>query len=222
MRRLLSVTVLCAFMAVPALAGLTEVKPSPWPNEPSLVQSTNGWAPLMTTLYGPGNYLRIDDDFDQLWTNLSGDAAAAARYAGADQTGGYFGGVVGGSFTGIFTIPAGYGLLGGAPVALPVANTGPVFRFGISSSYAGGLLWSSQQSDNFANEDHMVTFKITGGTDAGKYALAWEIEKFATGDEDYQDLVVEVSGVAPVPVPAAVLLGLLGLGAAGLKLRRFA
>lgn len=42
------------------------------------------------------------------------------------------------------------------------------------------------------------------------------------GDGDYQDLVLMVESVIPIPVPGAVLLGMLGLGVAGLKLRKYA
>jgi len=53
------------------------------------------------------------------------------------------------------------------------------------------------------------------------YILAWEDSIDRHIDNDSQDFVVMVESVQPVPVPAAVLLGFLGLGAAGLKLRRF-
>ena len=69
--------------------------------------------------------------------------------------------------------------------------------------------------------DHLIGMEdITSNliTPAGNYVLAWEVE--GLGDADYQDLVVEISKAAPVPVPGAVLLGVLGLGAAGMKLRR--
>lgn len=41
-------------------------------------------------------------------------------------------------------------------------------------------------------------------------------------DEGIKDVGIDNLQVTPVPVPAALLLGLLGMGAAGLKLRRFA
>ena len=56
----------------------------------------------------------------------------------------------------------------------------------------------------------MVSWLITDGEYAGDYVLAWEDLKFL-GDRDYNDLVVRVSGVAVVPVPAAVWLFISGL-----------
>ena len=41
-------------------------------------------------------------------------------------------------------------------------------------------------------------------------------------EPDFTDFVVIVESINPVPVPGAVLLGILGLSAAGIKLRRFA
>lgn len=89
--------------------------------------------------------------------------------------------------------------------------------------------------------DHMLAFQGTGDNvqlpggyaagpwQANEFILAWEDGgsqvnqvSFAAVAPDFADFVVMVESVAPVPVPAAVLLGLLGLGAAGLKLRRFA
>jgi hypothetical protein len=41
-------------------------------------------------------------------------------------------------------------------------------------------------------------------------------------EPDFSDFVVMVESVDPVPAPGAVLLGLLGLGVVGLKLRKYA
>lgn len=43
-----------------------------------------------------------------------------------------------------------------------------------------------------------------------------------TTSADFTDFVVQMESIKPVPVPGAVLLGILGLSAAGIKLRRFA
>lgn len=52
-----------------------------------------------------------------------------------------------------------------------------------------------------------------------EFALAWE-DIWGGGDLDFDDFVVMVESV--VPVPGAVLLGILGLGVAGWKLRKYA
>jgi hypothetical protein len=66
----------------------------------------------------------------------------------------------------------------------------------------------------------MVTWLIMGGSSKGNYVVAWEATD--VGDRDYQDLVVEISNASPVPVPGAILLGILGLGVAGIRLRKYA
>ncbi len=53
------------------------------------------------------------------------------------------------------------------------------------------------------------------------YMLAFE-DLWNGGDRDYSDFVVMMESVTPVPVPGAVLLGMLGLSAAGIKLRKYA
>jgi hypothetical protein len=61
--------------------------------------------------------------------------------------------------------------------------------------------------------------------DLDHWYVAAEAGYYPTGDTtdgDFSDFVVQMESIAPVPVPAAALLAFLGLGAAGLKLRRFA
>jgi len=53
------------------------------------------------------------------------------------------------------------------------------------------------------------------------YALCFE-DLWNGGDRDYSDFVVMMESVTPVPVPGAILLGMLGLSAAGIKLRKYA
>jgi hypothetical protein len=80
--------------------------------------------------------------------------------------------------------------------------------------------------------DHMYAYQGKGDTiqipslaqgkwSADEYALAFE-DTQGGGDMDHNDFIALVESVNPVPVPAALLLGFLGLGVAGLKLRRFA
>lgn len=59
----------------------------------------------------------------------------------------------------------------------------------------------------------------------GEYILAWEdlpLPDNSDKEPDYNDLVLMVESLIPVPVPGAVLLGILGLGVAGWKLRKYA
>jgi len=89
------------------------------------------------------------------------------------------------------------------------------------------------------SKDRMVTFDVSGMDiytwDSGdkdnanttlyksKISGPAYIVAFDTGsDGDHQDFVALIEGASPVPVPAAVLLGFLGLSAAGIKLRKFA
>jgi len=90
-------------------------------------------------------------------------------------------------------------------------------------------------SDTLLNKDHVDHLYAYAGKgdmfwvppnwpgiwSANEFVLAFE-DLWNGGDKNYADIVLMVESVSPVPVPAAVLLGFLGLGAAGLKLRRFA
>ena len=224
-----SIAVALCLSAAPALADLTPISPSPdMNNEPSLLVITLGKTPILEHLYGSGNFVRIQDSpfpDDQVWMNLDGGAEVTAKWAGTDETFGYFPGSSGGAFVPILAVSAGSNQYNPPSTPLgdiPGAAALPIFRLGLSSSYQGGILQSSLQSDNTSGNDQMVTWLITGGPSAGNYVVAWELIDIGVGDDDYQDLVVEISLAAPVPVPGAVLLGILGLGAAGLKLRKFA
>jgi len=53
------------------------------------------------------------------------------------------------------------------------------------------------------------------------HILAWEDLDARCTDGDYTDMVVMVESVM-VPVPGAILLGMLGLSVAGVKLRKYA
>ena len=64
----------------------------------------------------------------------------------------------------------------------------------------------------------MQTFSITGGPSAGNYVVGWEDLPLSSSDLDYQDLVIEVCGVRPVPEPATIIL--LGLGSFALRRKR--
>jgi hypothetical protein len=98
----------------------------------------------------------------------------------------------------------------------------------------GGFFYSDTTL-NSDQGDHMYAYQGQG-TDtvqlpgfspgiwgSNEYILAFEDWDFTHGsDRDFTDMVLMIESVSPVPVPGAVLLGILGLSAAGIKLRRFA
>ncbi|HRS10286.1 MAG TPA: DUF4114 domain-containing protein [Sedimentisphaerales bacterium] len=94
-----------------------------------------------------------------------------------------------------------------------------------------GGRWYSDTTRNSDGLDHMVAIQGTNtdtvqlpGLAAGlwtdnEFVLAFEDKAAQFSDRDYDDLVVMVESVM-VPVPGAVLLGLLGLSVAGARLRK--
>ena len=108
--------------------------------------------------------------------------------------------------------------------------------FGYYLTSPNGTFYSDTTLNIADNQDHMYAYRGKGdtvtvpGSSEGtwtdtEYVLAWEDllkSNQGPGEPDYNDMVLMVESVEPVPVPAAVLLGILGLGVAGLKLRKYA
>jgi hypothetical protein len=130
-------------------------------------------------------------------------------------------------------------ILGDGSVILDFSDTGVDFAgnsFGFyldSSVFQTGGYWHSDTTLNSDGLDHMAAYQgvgdiieippyAAGEWASNEYILAWEDLDASVADKDYTDFVVLVESVNPVPVPGAVLLAILGLSAAGIKLRRFA
>jgi hypothetical protein len=185
---------------------------------------------ILDQVYGLSNLMPIDDAYDQIWNPAIGNATAQAKYAAYNQDFGYIldtgePGFGGGTFMSLFSV-TGNGINLGAPSVN--FDSGEV-NFVWALNPSGAPLWTSLPSQNSDSLDHMMTWKIIepdGNSAASlannnlqkKYVIAWE-DLPDGGDQDYNDLVVEVTleGIAadtPVPIPAAILLlgsGLLAL-----------
>jgi len=182
------------FLAIvtPAIAGTTPVS-SGGGGDPSLL----GAGGILDRLYGLANLTRIDDfaalPNDQLWGNPNGGRAVArARFAEFANKLGYFAGSTSTTFVSLFTVSgSGFGVSGSA--VFTNNQTGSPFRFALKTP--AGDRWSSRTSDNTDALDHMVTFKITSGPDAGDFVIAWEDKPASSSDTDYNDLVIQVHEV---------------------------
>lgn len=210
----------------PIHAALTPVA-SPNGSEPNLINNSFQLS-VMNALYGAGNYTRINDSSDRVWSATNGSIDAVAKFAGNGQKLGYFSGssgtVDGSTFNLLFSVVgSGYGVSGSAS-GLNLAN----FRWGLKTGPAQGTQYfGSNPIDNTldspAYNDHMVTFLITGtaggyvSNPLGAYVIAFEDRinnKHLSSDRDFNDAVFEVHNTVPVPEPSTylTLLTTLGLG----------
>ncbi|MBN1142673.1 MAG: DUF4114 domain-containing protein [Deltaproteobacteria bacterium] len=102
--------------------------------------------------------------------------------------------------------------------------------FGFYLGTSGGTFYSDSGLNTDNNADHMLAYQGEGDLvriptrnpgpwTASEYILAWEdlaqVNNTYPGDGDYNDFVVMVESLSPVPEPSTMLLlgaGLLGLG----------
>ena len=191
---------------------------------------------ILDTLYGVGNYTRVNDANDQWWLNLGGAGArASAKYAQFTQGFGYVDGSS--TFQQLFSVTGNGYLAPGAFTGFTPGQSGNPFRWADRATFGSNVnYWTSLEGDNAADSsicysaglpcvDHMITFLITGGASAGNFVLAFEdLARVAYGnvrgaiDRDFNDLVVEVEGAALL-TPEPGTIAFLGLGLAALALR---
>lgn len=159
---------------------------------------------------------------DQVWSDGVATAVAEAKYAVDDQSFGYWPGASGGSYTPLFNVTGNGFLVSGSAVQ---NFAGTQWRWGRGNNPSGPH--SSLPSDNHDGLDHLVTYRITGLSNAFTVWLLFfedrNIPAFPDGpdsDRDFNDLVVQIRAV---PAPIAAGLGLIGLaGVAGRRRRGLA
>ncbi len=128
-------------------------------------------------------------------------------------------------------------LINGVPTGAPLTSVNQ-FGFYLDASIGNRRADAIFYSDTLHNADgvdHMYAYQgdvsdpdriqippfAEGNWTNNMYALAFE-DLWNGGDRDYSDFVVMMESITPVPVPGAILLGMLGLSLAGVKLRKYA
>ncbi|MDI6447857.1 DUF4114 domain-containing protein [Anaerobaca lacustris] len=190
----------------------------------------------------------IRDDLDSYWS-ISGSSQSAATMiielsAWKDQTSfGVFDMFNPLSRVEIFSGADAPGIANGGLKNLVIDADGKVYvNYVLQGTFVGNAFgyyittpqqntWYSDTDLNADEFDHMLVYQgknidsvQIAGLSKGlwtnnEFILAFE-DQWGGGDGDWQDLVLMVESVVPVPVPGAVLLGVLGLGAAGMRLRK--
>jgi len=168
---------------------------------------------ILDTIYGSGKWVQLS--YTPEWTNQNGTAVAQAVFASYTQSFGIEK-IGDSSVTTLFSISGSPGYISSGPsVSLPTGT----YNF-VWTDTVGWWFWSTTwYSDDSLNGDgynHMYAFQILSGAKqgAGSYVLAFE-DSSGGGDEDHNDLVVQVSGVTPSTVPEPSLILLLGIGIGG-------
>ncbi len=175
------------------------------------------------------SFTRIDDSADQIWHSLgNGGVYVVAKFAGYMNALGYSTDPVTG--LPIITLAADQG--GNVDAVFKTASLGlgdgTVFVWTIQG-IGQGYTYYSLPALNPGGLDRMVTFRVGEiWNDPAHHELGSYIPTDPTyvvcfedlTDFDYQDLVVEVHGVAPIPEPLTLISALVGVSGLGAYVRR--
>lgn len=171
----------------------------------------------------PGSDLELAGDnhataTDQVWIDGIVDTVAAAKFAGFMQDFGYYAGdgPSTDSFVKLFTVTGSNYNVGGSQT-FNTDDADDIWRWVRGKGPQNqGQEYSSRDSDNSDNLDHMVTFFIERANANNSWFVLFEDLNGpgAGSDRDFNDLAVELEVIPPlamVPLPHAS-----GLAAAGL------
>ena len=198
--------------------------------------------------FAPGSFTRVDDTLDKIWAETlasGGEVRALARYAddrsklGFDAGAGYVNltNVASDAKVRVNHAPGWFGdthawellevtdswipipLAAGVPFAFVLNDL--TMGYKITSNPGSGVGSAGYANSGLTLLDYMVTYRVPGATP--HYFIAWEDRNPLlgnTGDQDYNDLVIEVRYANPVPEPESYALLLAGLGLLGFVARR--
>ncbi len=245
MKRIALITAICAFVAVPASADLVYVMGN---SHTMVTNARNNLTALgHTVTFGGGTALTDYSGYDQVWdlrynVNLgAADATAMGNFmagGGRMYLTGEHNGFDGSRNTSLQNF---IGAVGAGPVTL-TGSTGSVNQ---SITAAGQIVnspntfssvrYNAARVISTSGQGFVVTETAAGtnqgsligwdfgdivGSPSARMLVGFDIEIFnSTNGQDWTENMATYLG-APVPVPGAVLLGMLGLSVAGVKLRK--